>query len=125
MHVCTYLIDLAPCFFAGYSGNFDHMLYSNLESDNSSFLLGQNCTNNLSKAAKSGRSSATVRSLFQENREEKKEEIKTGKQRERKKKEDPFSKRFHITSCSPLYTNQLLKWQLHTLVLKTTAILQE
>ena len=66
-----------------------------------------------------------MRSLFQENRKEKKEEIKTGKQRERKKKEDPFSKRFHITSCSPLYTNQLPKWQLHTLVLKTTAILQE
>ena len=68
MHVCTYLIDLAPCFFAVYSGNFDHMFYSNLESDNSSFLLGQNYANNLSKAAKSGRSSETMRSLFQVSR---------------------------------------------------------
>ena len=94
MHVCTYLIDLAPCFFAGYSGNFDHMLYSNLERDNSSFLLGQNYANNLSKAAKSGRSSETVRSLFQENRREKKEEIKRGKQRERKKKRIHFQRVF-------------------------------
>ena len=68
MHVCTYLIDLAPHFFAGYGGNFDYMLYSNLESDNSSFLLGQNCANNLSKAAKSARSSETVRSLFRVSR---------------------------------------------------------
>ena len=68
MHVCTYLIDLAPCFFAGYTANFGHMLYSNLESDNSSFLLGQNYANNLSKAAKSGRSSETMRSLFQVSR---------------------------------------------------------
>ena len=65
MHVCTYLIDLAPCFFAGYTGN---LLYSNLESDNSSFLLGQNYANNLSKVAKSGRSSETMRSLFQVSR---------------------------------------------------------
>lgn len=68
MHVCTYLIDLAPYFFAGYGGNFGHILYSNLESDNSSFLLGQNCANNLSKATKFGRSSETVRSLFQVSR---------------------------------------------------------
>ena len=94
MDVCTYLIDLAPCFFAGYSGNFDHMLYSNLESDNSSFLLGQNCANNLSKVAKSGRSGETVRSLFQENRREKKEEIKRGKQRKRKKKRIHFQSVF-------------------------------